>query len=108
MTKSQCLTTDSSQSLQRFWIAVDSVDSWYAVMQDLRESFGQNWQAQSRVRRKFTRRNWYTALPGSLPALAAIQPEPVVVWFRVPDVSISTWISVKRGLTVWPTKPKLR
>jgi len=91
--------------LHRVWVLFDREDQWYAVMRELHQAFGRNWQGQKKIRRQFTRRSqsqlWLHAniLPSS---------EMVSAWFDVPDVGIFTWISIKYSVDISLTAPSAK
>lgn len=71
--------------MHRITFTVDSLEIWYAIMQEARTLYSKNWKCQSRVRRKF----------GKWSNLA-----PVDVWFEVPDQAFGTWVAVKHAVKV--------
>lgn len=76
----------TTQDLHRFWFVISTEKQWYDIMRECRQWFGKNWQCQSKVRRKLTSKTWHK--------------QSFEIWFEVPDVKFSTWMSVKYGLQV--------
>lgn len=73
--------------LHRIWVEVKTVEQWYDCIRQANSVFGaRRWRGQSHVRRKLAR--YY------------FDPEPIWIWFDVPDASFATWISVKLGVRV--------
>ena len=68
----------------RVIVLVNNEREWYKLMAECRTWFGQNWQGQSHVRKKFRK----------------FISEPLEIWFDVPDPNWSTWIAVKLGTRV--------
>ena len=66
----------------RFWVTVDTTKQWYDIIRECNSWFGKNWKGQPHVKRKIKKHNL------------------VKVWFDVPDLKFSSWISVKYSLEV--------
>jgi hypothetical protein len=83
-------------TLHRIWVTLDSVESWYAIMHDLRQEFGTNWKGRPRVLRQLKKTEWNTRRP----VWYMENPMLVRTWFDVPDLRIATWLSLKYGIAV--------
>ena len=74
--------------MHRIWFQLYTVKEWYAIMKEARAMFGTNWRTQSRVKRRLENKLlWSFSLP-----------EPVPVWFEVPDQTFATWVAVKHAV----------
>ena len=82
----------TSPTLHRIWVTLDSAESWYAIMRDLRQEFGNNWKGRPRVLRQLKINEWS--------GWYMKNPKLVKIWFDVPDLRIATWLSLKYGIAV--------
>lgn len=74
---------DRSIKLQRVWVEVSSVTTWYQVIHEANTLYGKNWKGQPRVKRRLEN-NW--------------AKRSLSIWFDVPDAAFASWISVKHGV----------
>ncbi len=65
----------------RYYVKIDSVDDWYAIMHECQQLYGKNWRGQKKVKKKL------------------IKPphKHHMVWFEVPDETFFSWIGIKFG-----------
>jgi len=82
----------TAPELHRFYVSVRDHQQWYAVMNECRAWFGQQWHCQGKVRRKLQHNRMVDPRTGLI--------IPTKVWFAVPDLRISSWIATKLGLEV--------
>lgn len=73
--------------MHKLFFELSSTSQWYAIMQDARAQFGQNWRSQSHVKRRLDRITMYKK---------GLVTERV--WFEVPDLKFGTWIAIKHAV----------
>ena len=93
------LKVTATSTLQRIWVMIDSVDTWYRIMAELRTAHGRNWRGQPKVKRRLENSE-FSNLENSLWAIAGRW-----CWFEVPDTAIFSWIAVKHGVSVSTVDP---
>ena len=92
MSKSLDPLKTTTPELHRFYINLETVPQWYAVMRECRQNFGTNWRTQSKVKRKLSRD-------------CARTGQRMWVWFEVPDLRFASWIALKLAMAVSQDPP---
>ena len=93
MSKSLDPLGTTTPELHRFYINLETVPQWYAVMRECRHNFGTNWRTQSKVKRKLSRLGWN------------VTGQRMWVWFEVPDPRFSSWVALKLATAVSQDSP---
>lgn len=91
LTSDDPLKVTATPTLQRIWVMIDSVDTWYRIMAELRAAHGRDWQGQPKIKRRLEHSLWI--------------PVGRWCWFEVPDTAIISWIAVKHGVSVSTVDP---
>jgi hypothetical protein len=78
--------------MHRITFGLTTTTQWYRIMAEARATYGTNWRAQPRVKRKLERNGWVKSV--------------VPVWFEVPDSAFGTWCAVKLAVEVVPCTNK--
>jgi hypothetical protein len=82
----------TTPELHRFYINLETVPQWYAVMRECRQNFGTNWRTQPKVKRKLSR-------------TYGRSDTKLWVWFEVPDLRFPSWVALKLATAVCQDPP---
>jgi hypothetical protein len=85
------LKVTATSTLQRIWVMIDCVETWYKVMAELRIAHGRNWRGQPKIKRRLENSMWTAGGRWC--------------WFEVPDLTIFSWIVIKHGVSVSTIDP---
>lgn len=80
-------STTGSVHLFRVVLVVKHRDQWYQIIREANRCFGLGqWRSQAKVLRRLNRSEW--------------TPNPVRVWFDVPNQEFASWIGIKYGVEI--------
>ena len=71
-------------TMYRIWFTVSTTVTWYKIIHEANQQYGQAWRCQGHVARKLKRNQLF--------------PIDMLVWFEVPDANFASWIAVKHGV----------